>query len=65
MIYQVIGDSLLIAACMSIMMETQLRQSFKTSKPSVVFLANYLGAIIKSEEGSIGIAYLRKANYPI
>ena len=47
-IYQVTNDSLLIAACMSILMETQLRQRFKTSKLSVVFLANYTGAVIKS-----------------
>ena len=55
-IYQVTDDSLLIVACMSILMETQLRQRLKTSEISVVFLANYPGAVIKSEEGSIGIA---------
>ena len=65
MIYQVTDDSLLIVASMSIMMETQLRQRFKKSKLSVVFLVNYSSAIIKSEEGSIGIAQSRKAEFPI
>ena len=50
---------------MSILMETQFRQRFKTSKLSVVFLANCPGAVIKSEEGYIGIAQSRKVDYPI
>ena len=65
MIYQVTDDSLLIAACMSILMETKLRQRIKTSKLSVVFLANCPGAVIKSEEGSIGITQTRKVDHPI
>ena len=50
MIYQVTNDSLFIAACMLILVETQLRQRFKASKLSVVFLANCPGVVIKSQE---------------
>ena len=64
-IYEVTDDSLLEAACMPILMETQLRQRLNTSKLSIVFFTNFPGAVIKSEEGSTGILQSRKANYPI
>ena len=65
MIYQVTYDSLVIVACMSILVETQFRKRLKTSKVSFVFLVNCPGAVINSEEGFIWTAQSRKANYPI
>ena len=52
MIYQVTDDSLLIVACMSILMTTQLRQSLKARKLSVVLLANFPSTIIKPQEAN-------------
>ena len=55
MIYQVTDDSLLIVACMSILMMTQLKQRLKASKLSVLCLANYSGAVIKPQEAHDGL----------
>ena len=55
MIYQVTDDSLLIVACMSITMTTQLRQMLKASKLSIVLLANCPGEFIKPQEAHDGL----------
>ena len=46
MIFHATDDLLLIAACMSVPVETQLRQRLKGSWLSVVLLENYPDAII-------------------
>ena len=55
LIYEVTDDSLSITACISILMTTQLRQRLNGSYLSIVLLANFSGAIMKSWEGHEGL----------